>query len=55
MHNDIILKNFKNFIHFVTKLKIVSMGRTLANLCGYRPNPIKSFEEVFEKVSKRIK
>ena len=33
--------------------ELFSMGGTLAEHCGYRLEPIESFEEVFQKVSKR--
>ena len=35
--------------------ELFGMGGTLAEHCGYRLVPIESFEEVFNKVSKRIK
>ena len=35
--------------------ELFGMGGTLAEHCGYKLIPIESFEEVFDKVSKKIK
>jgi len=35
--------------------ELFSMGGTLAEHCGYKLEPIESFDEVFEKVSKKNK
>lgn len=35
--------------------ELFGMGGTLAEHCGYKLVPIESFEEVFDKVSKRMK
>ena len=34
--------------------ELFKMGGTLAEHCGYRLEPVESFDEVFEKVSKKM-
>ena len=35
--------------------ELFAMGGTLANDCGYRLEPIESFDDVFKKISKKKK
>ena len=42
-----------DFLDRYPQEELFMMGGTLAENCGYRLEPIESFEEVFERVSKK--